>query len=342
MAARSRDGTMALSPLRLALALWALPVGAQRAVGSPWTVVAPDAALAWFTVLADWRVDGSGALPFISVGSGPGTTDVAQGGLARQLRSDPARDVLHFVPLYHPSAQRADLAAALRATATSASAPTARATFLVSALVRTLPAAQRRAYLPALADALERSRHTAPDGASLRFLQQRLDSVYLPALAGPLAAERLDAGRLIIAPALGPEGRIFAATDDRADNLVAVSAFSGDPDAEAPLLAFVREACYPRVSRAAASARLGADSPNAARRASIAAVRCGAELMDACLADRAAPYRRLWLRQATRHGLRPNDTPVPQASPALRAEFDRVFPRDAVLAVRVDCTRTRP
>ncbi|MFN0097871.1 MAG: hypothetical protein ACKVS7_04285 [Gemmatimonadaceae bacterium] len=328
--------------LCLALTLAASPLGAQRSTGPTWTVVAPDAALAWFTVLAEWRVDGAGALPFIDAPIGAqrrGAADAATETVARRLRADAARDVLHFVPLYYPSAQRAELAAALRAAAASAQSSTPRGTFVVAALERTLSAERRREYLTPLATALERARPVVPDAAALARLQLLLDSTYLPALAQLLGAERLDAGRLLIAPALGPEGRVFSASPDRSDNLVAVGAFSSDPDPEAPLLAFVREVCFPLVSRAASTAGLGPGSKDAAGRASLAAVRCGADVMDACLADRAESYRRFWLRQASRHGLRAADADVPVVSRALSAEFDRVFPVDPAFATRGACRR---
>src|SRR5690606_39166543 len=127
----------------------------------------------------------------------------------------------------------------------------------------------------------------------------------------------------------------FSATADRTDNLVAVGTFAGDPDPEAPLLAFVREVCFPAVSRAASVARLGPSSPGAARRSSLAAVRCGAVLLEACLPERLAAYRAFWIRQAEQAGFAPRRSTVPATAAELRAEFDRVFPADAALAVRV-------
>lgn len=342
MLAQSSGTRVLRGALRLALLLAAWPLGAQRSTGSTWTVVAPDAALAWFSVLAEWRVDGAGALRFIAAPTGArprGAADAATETVARRLRADAARDVLHFVPLYYPSAQRAELAAALRAAAASAPPSSPRGTFVVAALERTLSPEQRREYLAPLAEALERARPVVPDAATLAHLQRRLDSTYLPALAPLLAAERLDAGRLLIAPSLGPEGRVFSASSDRSDNLVVVGAFGSDPDPDAPLVAFVREVCFPLVSRAASAAGLGPDSPDAARRASLAAVRCGAGVMDACLADRAASYRRFWLRQASHSGLRAADAVVPAVARALGAEFDRVFPVDAAFAPRGACQR---
>ena len=317
------------------------PAGEAPSAASPWRVVAPDAALAWFSVLADWRIDSEGAFPFIVPAPASRAPTGRDEPLAREVRSHPDRGVLQFVPLYYPSADRPALAAALRAAARGSAAPTARATFLVSALSSAMPQVARRDLLPRLAAALERAQPTTPTSAQLARWQHQLDSLYLPKLAPWLAMERLDGGRLIVAPAIGAEGRLFAATDDRTDNLVAVGSFADDADPDAPLFAFAREVCFPAVSRAANAARLGPSVPGAARRASIAAVRCGALLLDSCLSERAARYRGFWIRQAARSGPMPRRGYVPDDTAELRQEFDRVFPSDAPLAVGTACALRR-
>ncbi len=346
-------GTIARGLRRFVLALLGIasvvPLGAQqvaalgatRGAPSPWVVVAPDAALAWFTVLAEWRIDSEGAFPFIAQAPAARAPRGRDEPMAREIRSHPDRGVLQFVPLYYPSADRAALAAAVRAAADGGAAPTPRANFLVSALSSAMPRVLRRDQLPRLAAALERAQPETPTSAQLARWQQRLDSLYLPALAPWLALEQLDGGRLIVAPAVGAEGRLFAATPDRADNLVAVGAFRDDADADAPLYAFVREVCFPAVSRAASAARLGPSVPGAARRASLAAVRCGAALLDGCLADRAAAYRGFWIRQAARTGPMPQRGYVPEEDAALRREFNRIFPVDAPLELGTACALRR-
>lgn len=352
MRAPFRCGPITRRATRLLLALTIVALSAQLGVAqapargtasatSRWVVVAPDAALAWFTVLADWRIDSEGAFPFIAPAPASRAPTGRDEPLAREIRSHPDRGVLQFVPLYYPSADRPALAAALRAAATGSAAPTARATFLVSALATAMPQVARRDQLPRLAAALERAEATAPTAAQLARWQQRLDSLYLPKLAPWLALEHLDGGRLIVAPAIGAEGRLFAATPDRTDNLVAVGAFADDADPDAPLFAFVREVCFPAVSRAASAARLGPTVVGAARRSSIAAVRCGAMLLDSCVAERAASYRGFWIRQAARSGPMPRRGYVPEDDAELRREFDRVFPVDAPLAVGTACALRR-
>ena len=306
-----------------------------------WEVVAPDAALAWFTVLSEWRIESEGAFPFIVPAPASRAPTGRDEPLAREIRSHPDRGVLQFVPLYYPSADRAALAAALRAAAGGNTAPAPRASFLVSALGTAMPRVARRDQLPRLATALERVEVVAPGAGQLARWQQRLDSLYRPALASWLALEHLDGGRLIVAPAIGLEGRLFAATPDRFDNLVAVGSFATDSEPDAPLFAFVREVCFPAVSRAASAAHLGPGVPGAARRASVAAVRCGAALLDTCLRERAGAYRGFWIRQAARVGPMPNRGYVPAGDSELRREFDRAFPVDSVLEVGTACSLRR-
>lgn len=343
MRAHLRAGFLARGALQFALGLSGLAVGAQQgpAPAKRWTVVAPDAALAWFTVLAEWRIDSEGAFPFIVPAPASRAPSGRDEPLAREIRSHPDRGVLQFVPLYYPSADRVALAAALRAAARGNAPPTPRATFLVSALSTAMPRVARRDQLQRLAAALERAHVVGPSAADRARWQQRLDSVYLPALGAWLALEYLDGGRLIVAPAIGAEGRLFAATADRTDNLIAVGTFPEDSDPEAPLLAFVREVCFPAVSRAANAAHLGPAVPGAARRSSLAAVRCGAALLDTCLPARATAYRGFWIRQAARTGPIPQRGYVPEADAELRREFDRVFPVDSALAVGTGCALRR-
>lgn len=296
----------------------------REAAVARWTIAAPDAALAWYAVLADHALPGDGAFAFTArAAGGPAVPETRRRALAAMR----GRDVLHFAPLYHPSADRAALAAALRAAARDAGPEAAhapRAALLVGALRRAIPAADRARELGPLADALVQRRVAAVDAARLAALQRALDSLWLPALGPWLALERLDAGRLIVAPAIGAEGRLFAGTADRADNLVAVGAFADDPDAEAPLHAFAREACFPPVSRMTTADRgFRVGDAASARRASLAAVRCGAGLLDAVLPARAAAYRAFWLRRA---GLA-----VPADDAGRRAAFDRAYPVDPTL-----------
>ncbi len=306
-------------------------LAAQPASSVRWRIATPDASLAWFAVLADLRLPGAGAFAFTDASS----PRAASGELARALGASRQFEILHFVPMYYPSADRGALAEALRIAATDG-APVPRATLLVGVLRQALPPSARRTQLPALADALIAARPALPSAARTAAWQAILDTSYLPALAPWLVAERLDEGRLVVAPALGPEGRLFAATADRTDNLVAVGSFPVDTVADAPLLAFTREICFPAVSRAAREAGLRTEDPSAARRASLAAVRCGAALLDRRLPNRAAAYRHFWLMRLDESG-RPVSLPV--TSDALHEAFARAFPPDPALSGALDPAR---
>lgn len=295
-----------------------------RSIAPRWTVVAPDAALAWFALLADLRLGGAGALDFTASRASAPRESAPLRALELALAGTRDGEILHFVPLYHPSADRAALAAALLG-AVGDGAPSARATLLTGALRGAFTPARRRDLLPPLADALRRAVPAVPDAARLASWQRLFDDEFGPALAPWLRLESLDDGRLIIAPGIGPEGRIFAATADRRDNLVAVGSFPDDADPAAPLHAFTREICFPAVTRASQAARLDARDPRAARRASLAAVRCGAALLDVRLPSRAAAYRAFWIRRVDARA-------ATTADGGLDAEFDRHFPPDQTFA----------
>ncbi|AMW03947.1 hypothetical protein [Gemmatimonas phototrophica] len=314
----AQGGTGRVSPTTAAKS----PAAAVR-----WRIVSSEAAQAWFALLADLRLAGVGAFAFTSGGAAPGA---AERELSRALAGSREWEILHFLPLYYPSADRLALGDALRVAA-SDEAPVPRATLLVGALRQVLSPTSRRAYLPTLADALGAVRPTPPGAARTAAWQAMLDSSYLPALAPWLVAERLDEGRLIVAPALGAEGRLFAGTADRKDNLAAVGSFASDSVTDAPLLAFTRESCFPAVSRAAREAGLRVGDPTAARRASLAAVRCGAALLDRRLPERAGAYRRFWLARLAEAD---NAVSIPAESDsgALRDAFARAFPPDPALS----------
>lgn len=294
---------------------WAagLALALPAVAGAQWRVVSPPAAAAWFAVLDSLGADGRGAFAFTKSAQ-PGRT-----ALGRSLAHGDRHDILHFVPLYYPSASRGALADALTEAAGDAPPSTPRAQFLVGALRQTLPNPADRAVLRELAALLRRTSPPAIAPATLAAMQAYWDR----RLAGPLAPflhdERLDAGMLWILPPLGPEGRIFAGVAaDRTDNIAAVGAAR---DAEnGPLHAAVRELCFPLVSRvaeASAAFRRGVTSgDDAAHRTSVAAVRCGAELLDRVAPSEAGAYRTHWLSLASRDG--PFDAAFPP-DPALQA-----------------------
>lgn len=277
-----------------------------------WRVASPPAAAAWFHVIDSLGVSGTGAFNFTAAESARPTD------LGRTLSRGGRYDILHFVPLYYPSAGTTALADALAQAAGTAPPSVPRAQFLVGALRQALPSAAERAPLPVLADGLRRASARRVTAEALDALQAHWNRALAPALAAFLHDQRLDAGLLWVLPALGPEGRLFAGVaGDRTDNIVAVA--TGPADGNGPLYAAVREFCFPLVSRTAEASpefRRTADRPaDAARRTGVAAVRCGAELLDRVAPAEAVLYRAHWLRVANRG-----------------AAFDAAFPPDPLLA----------
>jgi hypothetical protein len=107
-------------------------------------------------------------------------------------------------------------------------------------------------------------------------------------LAAFLAREGLIGGRVIVTPAVGPEGRFL---DIEGVSVVVVGASAG-ADPGAVVGAVVRELCYPAVRRA-----LGPYEGRFEDRATISdvsdrvATRCGALLLEAHVPELAAAYR---------------------------------------------------
>lgn len=291
------------------------------AAAAQWRLASPPAAASWFHVLDSTGVAGTGAFRFTASGSERPTE------LGRALSRRGRYDILHFVPLYYPSAGTAALADALTQAAGTAPPSAPRAQFLVGALRQALPSAAERAPLLVLADGLRRASGRRVAAATLDALQAHWNRALAPALAAFLHHQQLDAGLLWVLPALGPEGRLFVGVAaDRTDNIVAVAA--GPADGNGPLYAAVREFCFPLVSRIAEASpefRRTAGSPaDAARRSAVAAVHCGAELLDRVAPAEAVSYRAHWLRVATH-----------------AQNFDAAFPPDAVLAPSIRAALAR-
>jgi len=295
-------------------ALAVLPAAAS----AQWRLASPAAAAVWYSALDSMRLPGPGAFAFTR-SDGPPTTR-----LGRALAGE-RFEILHFLPLYFPSASRAALLDAVDDAAASRAPRTPRAQFAVGALRQSISDAEDRQLLADLAAVARGITPTVATPDQVAAWQDAWNRRFARPLAPFLAAHRLDAGMLLVIPALGPEGRIFAGLPaDRADNLVAVGAPLGPADADGPLFAAVRELCFPLVSRVAdAAPTLARQAPSggeAARRASIAAVRCGAELLDLVLPAEAHAYRAHW-RAAARA--------------AADADFDALFPADPLLSPRL-------
>lgn len=298
-------------PRLLVLALAAVvPLRAASQEAGGWVFRAPGGAHAFFAVLGDLPVSTVGPFRYYQGGGRPRGTPSLRRALAR-----PQFELLHFVPLYAPGLDARALAGALRVAATSTAAGRESA-FLDATLRATLSAEDRR-VLPELADLVEaaaaRPRELRLDPAAL---ERRWREHFEPPLRAFLAQERLTGGMVLLSESLGAEGRIFAGRpEDPDDNVIAVGSWPDARSPDAPLLAMLRELCFPLVTRSMSSAP-AADAASAGVRSALAAVRCGGWLADAVSPAAGRAYRALWTA----------------AGPHPELGFDAQFPVDPALA----------
>ena len=311
----------------------------QRGQETRWVVVSDPATDLWFHALAVIGIDGPGTLPFYDAdyaqavagekarrGVNPTRLDRDALRLRRAIMSDSAFELLHFLPLYLDRTSPEALARALRQIAAGSRATLASEDVL-GALRSSLSSRAQRAVLADLADAIEdewqafyrddASRRTAALAARRRALQSRWDESFAPRFARVFRTIGADGGVLLISTPVGPEGRVvnlgpagvIAAVSDR-----------GGAGADAPLLAAIRELCFPLLQHiqdtdpiARAHAARGADE------SSRAAVQCGAQLVDSLMPSAATEYRALFLRA------RAGESPT-----GYRRRFDQRFRTDTV------------
>lgn len=315
--------------------------GQSARLREPGWIVASDATTdLWFHALAVLGVDGPGTLPFYDTryaqrvsdekarrGIAPSRLDRDAARLRRTIMADSAFELLHFLPLYLDRMSPEDLPRFLRDAA--AQRPSALVSEEVARAVRSsLSSSAQRAVLGDLADAIEdewttfsrnaTAARAAGDGARRRALQARWDEAFAPQFAEVFRAMGLSRGVLLVSPALGTEGRVVNLGS--AGVILAVSDWRDSPTPDAPLLAAIRELCFPLLHHVAEID--GGAKVHAARSAeesSRAAVRCGAQLVDARMPTAGGEYRALFL------SVRPGETET-----GYRERFDRRFQTDAV------------
>lgn len=294
---------------------------AARGSAGDWQLRRNSGAELWFHGLAVIGYDAPGALPYYDPayaarvrrdkrwrGLAPTTLDRTAPRLLAALRRDSAFEVLHFVPLYFPAAPAPALLTALHAVARgdlAAARGDPRVAFGAAAVASVLTTPAQRAVLDSLVTALddewqrfldaEQTRRAAEEGRRISALQAAWDERFAPGLAPYLHALALDQGVILVAPALGGEGRLFRG-DPRnpADNVVAVQLTPATPGGNvAPLFHAVRELCFPIVERVLASGSAAGEVTSGR-----AAVQCGGWLLDAAAPALAADYRRTFLGAA--------------------------------------------
>jgi len=285
----------------LGMVLLAAP-GPLAAQGPRWIVRSLPHADLWYAALAQIPFEGFGALPLYDADYARGAReakraagvstrlDQERAALQTALARDSAFEVLHFVPLYFVGTDRAGMLAALRAVVQGrdpAGLADPRARFGAEILAAVLAAPAQRAALDRLVQAVEDewqryfgawwTESAAARSRRADSVQRLWDDVLAPRLGPVLARAALDSGMILVSPALGAEGRIFAGVPtNRADNVVAVR-FGGD--AAVAAVSVVRELCYPVASAVVAEVGRG-DRPALERASGRLAVQCGVILLE--------------------------------------------------------------
>lgn len=311
---RSRAGSSAaLALLVLSFVLVRSPVSAQGPGG--WAFQDDAFADLWFHGLAVVGFHGDGAAPLYDPGyadavrrarAGEAATllEARRGALLDAFRSDPAFEVLHFVPLYLAGVGREGALRALRAVADAprgVPASEAAARLGVQVVAGLLPTPAQRRTLGIFLEALdgEWSRVVEPrratgwpeSAARLARLQAEWAGAWAAPLRPFLSAEGTLAGTVFLVPALGREGRFLERGPLDPRPLVVVG-IDGDGDPTAALSSLVRELCYPAVRRAFApfEGRLR-DRAGASRASDLTATRCGELLLERHAPARLVNYR---------------------------------------------------
>ena len=312
-------------PLLPAMALAVLLVAPGTVQGqTTWIVRSQPQADLWYAALGQIPVEGFSGLPLYDGDYARRLRDAKRAaGIATVLDreaadfrtafvQDSAFEVLHFVPIYFVGTDRTGMIAALRTVAagrdpTTVSDPRAR--FGAAVVSAVLSTREQRRVLGRFVDAVEDEWQLFygrwwSDAAG--EIARRADSVQGiwdreigPPLRAFLAGRALDSGLILVSPALGPEGRVFAGRpENRADNVIAVRLPSERAGAASAAVAVAREACYPVASETVV-AWGGGDRLAAEQASSRLAVRCGAVLLGRTSAERQADYRRTYAGTGT-------------------------------------------
>ena len=287
----------------------------ERVDPTRWEVMGSAFADLWFGALTTIGYDGFGPVPLYAPeyagameawkterGLSPTALDRAKNGLRAALVADESFEVLHFVPVYFAGATASEALTSLRALAAlprgnpAGVAPASRFGVAVVASVLTEPA--QRAVLADLLEAVEDEWQAMGALPPLAAAPEQIDGVrelwnqgLAPQLADYLNARGLGAGRLVLTPAIGLEGRFFEGDPENPRDNVVVVGLAQDADPATAVAALVRELCYPVVREAfsAAAVRID-DRQQASRLSDRAATRCGAMLLERYAPDALTAY----------------------------------------------------
>jgi len=337
-----------------------LPGGARGAVAQQsggWTFTSDPFADLWFHGLAIVGFDGFGRVPLYDAeyawdvtaarrgDTSPSELELARGELLAALMSDPAFEVLHFVPLYFADApvdmaldalehlgdggaSRTDPRVAREVTAIGSVLVTPEQRSVVTAFVRAL-----RAERPFLTRRRAQGFDIGGSGVA-KLWKERVQSE----LGAFLAREQFTHGTVVMTPALGTEGR-FLDTDGGVLVMVGVSA-----DAAAPAVvgAVLRELCYPAVRRAVAPYESRIEDRRVVSDVSdLAATRCADLLLERHAAELLPPYRARFGVGSSSSGFLSAAGLAPGVA-ALERELDAALARELNLSLSSDRAEARP
>jgi len=303
----------------------------------------------WFHGVALTGFEGLGPLPLYRPGYAgavrrdrgalrPTRLEREGGRFLDAFRRDSSFEVVHFLPLYFVTTDRADMLEALRLVAAEGSVAVSRvprtARFGAAAAASLFSTSEERSELAAFVAALgdewattygsEWQRVAPGSGAVVSEAQRRWRQEYEPSLRPFLTRYRLDGGVIYVVASLGPEGRFFPGSPrERNDKIVAVGLPAG-VDAEGILFESVRELCFPAVRRAVPLPE--SERASGERSSSHAAVRCGDLVMARYLPARRDAYRQFWLALTGAPGGVSLESAFPLTAPQLSALARAVAP----------------
>lgn len=345
-----------VSPLRRRVA-WVAALAAVLATTTPTSVTGqsdggwhfgtdPFAEL-WYHGLAMVGFDGFGRVPLYdaeyawaartarrSADVAPTPLERERGALQAALAADPAFEVFHFVPLYLTDAPIDVALDALEALDGGTHARTdARIATEVEALRRVLHEPDQRRTLASFVRALRAERAFLPrrDATELDTRARGVRDVWQASVDGPLgdflAREGFGDGRVIVTPALGPEGRIL---EREGGSVVVVGATAGT-EASAVVGAVVRELCFPTVRRALGPYEAWFDDRTMVSDVSDqAATRCGSLLLSARAPELVDAYQDRFGSTASEAAFL-SAAGFPPGAAALEQQLDRALRRELEL-----------
>jgi hypothetical protein len=293
--------------------------------GARWTFFGSAGTELWFHGMALVDPQGPGASPLYDLNyphrvreakeaAGVGTTplDGSVGRFREAFRRDPAFEVFHFLPLYFAGAGRVEMFGALKTLATRSSgipqSSTPQAAVGLAVVGSVLQTPDQRALLGEFIAALEAEwttylsvdfRSRAPASEALgREVQKVWDERFGPALGPFLESVGLAGGSVILTPALGLEGRVYAGTPQSwRDNVVSVQTPSDPQQIETSIYLLLRELAFPVAREAGRQAGVGGEGIEEEALVAKGAVRVSAMLLEDVLPQEAEEFKKFYLEK---------------------------------------------